>query len=560
MTNLPSSSPLRSVTRIVRRLGRIVRPDVEVHAAPTDIVVDWNVAVPVRDGTILRVNVFRPAGGGPVPVIMSAHPYGKDRIPFKTRSRRGLNPQYRVFVQPHRIRISAYTSWEAPDPAFWVPRGYAVINADLRGGGTSAGVDELLSDQEAHDYYDLIEWAGVQPWSSGRVGLDGVSYLAISQYKVAALKPPHLAAICPWEGFSDLYRDFARPGGVREDGFSIMWSNMTRLAARVRGNLRREIVARPERDDWYRARTPHLEGIAVPILVCGSFSDHSLHSRGSFEAFRRAGSAHKYLYTHRGGKWSAYYGADAANARARFFDVMLKGQGDPVADLPRVRLAVYDGGPEPIAVTHESAWPPTDLEPTVLALDARTRTLQPASAERREALTLRLPRERVSFMWTASETIDIIGSMMLRLYLELPDGGDAAIFAGVRKFRAGREVTFEGSFGFSGDMISKGWHRLAHRRRDEALSTPELPVYRHDVAEPLQPGEIVAVDIALLPHATRLCAGDVLRVDLRGDWHYARDPFFGQFPTGYQRSREAACTLHTGGAYDAHLAFRARPA
>jgi putative CocE/NonD family hydrolase len=71
------------------------------------------------------------------------------------------------------------------------------------------------------NYYDLIEWAGMQSWSSGLVGLDGVSYLAISQYKVAALKPPSLAAICPWEGLSDLYRDFAYPGGVREDGFSI---------------------------------------------------------------------------------------------------------------------------------------------------------------------------------------------------------------------------------------------------------------------------------------------------------------------------------------------------
>ena len=98
----------------------------------------------------------------------------------------------------------------------------------------------MFSDEEAQDYYDLIEWAGVQPWSNGRVGLDGVSYLCMSQYKVAALNPPHLAAICPWEGFSDLYRDFARPGGSREDGFSIVWNKGTSKVARLRGDFRRE--------------------------------------------------------------------------------------------------------------------------------------------------------------------------------------------------------------------------------------------------------------------------------------------------------------------------------
>lgn len=102
--------------------------------------------------------------------------------------------------------------------------GYVVINADTRGSGKSGGGKSVLSDQEALDYYDLIEWAAIQPWSNGKVGLNGVSYLAISQYKVAALKPPHLAAICPWEGFSDFYQDLGRPGGIREDGFVLTYS------------------------------------------------------------------------------------------------------------------------------------------------------------------------------------------------------------------------------------------------------------------------------------------------------------------------------------------------
>jgi putative CocE/NonD family hydrolase len=94
----------------------------------------------------------------------------------------------------------------------------------------------------------LIEWAGTQAASSGRVGLDGVSYLAISQYKVAALQPPRLFAICPCEGLSDVYRDFARPGGVLENGFSKLWSWLTGREARIRTSLYEAIVEHPERD------------------------------------------------------------------------------------------------------------------------------------------------------------------------------------------------------------------------------------------------------------------------------------------------------------------------
>ena len=110
------------------------------------------------------------------------------------------------------------------DPGHWVSRGYVVVNADLRGWGKSDGAGELFSDQEGLDCHDLIEWAAMQPWSNHRVGMSGVSYSAISQWAAAATRPPHLAAICPWEGFTDFYRDFARPGGVLENGFLSMWT------------------------------------------------------------------------------------------------------------------------------------------------------------------------------------------------------------------------------------------------------------------------------------------------------------------------------------------------
>lgn len=540
-----------------RRLRNFVRPNVIVTGVPANVQADWNVPVTVRDGTTLRVNVFRPAEPGNYPVIMSAHPYGKDRIPANSRSGRAANFQYRLFPQPEPVSFSAWTNWEAPDPGVWVPRGYVVVNADLRGGGTSEGTGDLFSDQEAEDYYDLIEWAAVQPWSNGRVGLDGVSYLCISQYKVAALAPPHLAAICPWEGFSDLYRDFARPGGSREDGFSIVWSKGTARFARLRDNFRREIRERPERDEWYRSKTPDIDRIQVPMLICASFSDHSLHSRGSFELYRRAASPLKWLYTHRGGKWSTYYSQRATAARIGFFDRFLKDAANGWDQRPAVHLEIYDDGPDPVATVQENVWPPADLDWRPLWLDAGAMALgeTPPAAQSGAAFST---GGVIRFQWPVPRDMDIIGPMALRLWIEAKEASDPVFFAGIRKFRGSAEVTFEGSFGFSGDMVSKGWQRAAHRELDAPLTTAEQPVHTHARPEPLTQGEIVPIDIALRQHATRFLKGDVLQIDVRADWHYPRNPLFGQFPTFYQASPRGSWALLSGGAHDSHLLFGSR--
>lgn len=540
----------------LRRLANIRRTAVTVLPAPAGVVTEWDAEVPVRDGTVLRVNVFRPATPDPVPVIVCAHPYGKDGFPARSG---GVNGQYRLFPQPHPIAFSEWTGWEAPDPATWVPRGYAVINADLRGAGTSDGTGELFSNQESQDYHDLIEWAGTRPWSTGKVGLLGVSYLAISQYGAAATRPPHLAAICPWEGLSDLYRDLAYPGGVREDGFTIMWSTLTDKTTRMTQKLRPQLLARPERDDWYDAHTPELERIEVPMLVCGSFSDHNLHTRGSFEAYRRVSSSQRWLYTHRDGKWANFYSAEALAAQAAFFDHFLKGVDNGWESAPPVRIAVHDEGPEPAAVLGDSDWPPADLNWTPLHLDLAGGQLSEGEIPGPATSAFDLRDGMLSLSWEATADVDLIGHNAVRLWISLEDTDDAHLFIGLRKFRGGRECLFEGSYGFGFDMLTRGWQRVAHRERDETLSTPWQPVHTHRHAEPLQPGQIVAVDVALRPHATRMRAGDTLRLDIRGTWHFPRNPLTGQFPAGYRRSPAGRCVIHSGGPYDSRLLLGMRP-
>ncbi len=106
-------------------------------------------------------------------MILSAHPYGKDAVPTRKRGGWKLNKQFRIMNQPEPLRISDQTSWEAPDPVWWVQHGYAVINLDTRGGGHSEGRGDLLSDQEADDIAKVIAWAAEQPWSTEGSGCSG---------------------------------------------------------------------------------------------------------------------------------------------------------------------------------------------------------------------------------------------------------------------------------------------------------------------------------------------------------------------------------------------------
>jgi predicted acyl esterase len=532
-------------------LWRIAFPTVRVTPPPPGIRFERDVPIQLRDGVAVRANVFRPEQGGRFPVLMCAHPYGKNALP--ARGPLGYLPpkRYRFMRQPEPVTFSAYTTWEAPDPGYWVPRGYAVVNLDLRGFGTSEGIGSLLSDQEARDYAEAIEWAAAQPWSSGKVGLNGVSYLAISQWRVAALRPPHLAAMCPWEGWTDAYRDLAYPGGVREDGFLRFWAPMTEREGHVDISLRDAQVAHPDWDDFWRARVPDLERIEVPALICASFSDHGLHSRGAFEGFRRIRSNQRFLYTHRGGKWSVYYSPEALALQTRFFDCFLKGEDNGMRAAAPVRLEVRERGDSAQAVREARSWPLAGTRWTRLYLTPGV--LQEKQPETTATMRFELPAGGASFRFEAPEDLELAGPMVLRLKLELTGTTDANLFAAVRKLRGDQHFPFEGSSGFGHDVVTKGWLRVAHRRIDPTRSEPHRPVLPCERPEPLPAGQIASLDIELLPSATLFRRGDTLRVDLQGHWFWRRSAFFGMFPFDYAPSSPGTAILHFGGPDAAHL-------
>jgi predicted acyl esterase len=538
------------------RLGLILRPPVTVSAVPPGLPEDRDVAVAARDGVVLRVNLYRPQGDGPFPVLLSAHPYGKDNLPKQARRGWRCSPQYRIMRQPAPVAFSAQTGWEAPDPAWWTQHGYAVINADLRGAGTSGGQGTLFSDQEGEDVYDLIEWAGAQPWSTGNVGMLGVSYLAISQYKAAALHPPSLRAICPWEGFTDAYRDLFTPGGMTEKGFSRLWQVGLRRTTRSTENFGRQRKLHPLRDQWWQSFVPDLGKIEVPMLVCASFSDGNLHSRGSFRAFQQVSSADKFVYTHRGGKWATFYSDPARQAQLGFFDRYLKGHDIPKP--PPVRLEVRERGNLIAEVRAEQEWPLARTTWRDLHLGPGG-TLRESASPAAGSVTFATRANAAAFTLPVTADLEITGPMRLSLWVSVQGADDTDLFIGAEKWAGSRYVPFEGSYGFGRDRIATGWQRASLRELDTASSTLSEPVHTFRNSQPLTPGQIVPLEIALGPSSTLFRPGDSLRLLIAGRSLAPRNPLTSTFPAAYAPAPRARCTLHWGPGMPARLRIPAIP-
>lgn len=516
------------------------------------IVIERDLAVPMRDGVHLFANLYKPATDRAYPVIMSVTPYGKDKLPDSiTTFFMRLSG-----VKFGQLNCSRLTGFESPDPVYWVQQGYAVVQADVRGKYKSEGHAGVLRQQDAEDYYHLIEWAASQPWSTGRVGLIGVSYLCMSQWYAAALKPPHLRAIVPWEGVTDLYRELAFHGGIPETRFVRLWTKKRIERGRNRRfpmaeNFLKEREAHPLDDAYWASKRPILENIVVPALLCASWSDHGLHTRGSIEAFERISSRQKWLFTHGRKKWETFYGEEALSWQKRFLDHFLKDIDNGMDRVPQVRLEIRKAFYQE-EVRSEERWPLASVQPTLLHLCAKTGTLEtvPVGSESTVQYRSTSRHERAVFSYRCELRVELIGGMRLKLWVSTSEGDDLDLFVILKKLDSSeREVFFSGFNGYERDCVAKGWLRASHRELDPARSTLLRAWHSHTRIEKVRSGDVVPLEIEIWPSATLFEAGSTLQLTIQGH-DAARYPGFGHRKLVNRGSH----TIFTGGPYDSCLA------
>jgi predicted acyl esterase len=496
----------------------------------------WDVPIVMDDGVTLRADLFLPLGEDRYPVILSYGPYAKG-LAFRD----GYPSAWDRLTQAHPEVLAsssgAYMNWEVVDPERWTPEGYACLRVDARGAGRSPGFMDPRSPREIDDIVACIEWAAAQPWSSGKIGMCGISYYAINQWQVASRRPPHLAACCIWEGSSDPYREQARHGGILCT-FRQHWFDMqVKTVQHGRG----EPICGPETlsdaelaanradpgqshyehqlaDAFYAERGPDLAKITVPLLSAANWGGAGLHGRGNFEGFVGAASEQKWLEAHGLEHWTEFYTDYGVDLQQRFFARFLKGEDEAWPDEPRVRLKVrrLDGFVE----RYENEWPLARTRWTRFYLDPRDRKL------RREpgaegSVAFEALGDGLTFLSAPLQAqTEITGPSALKLVLS-SSTTDADVFAVLRAFAPdGEEVVFQGAID-PHTPVGQGWLRASHRKLDPARSLPYRPCHPHDEQLPLTPGEPVELDVEIWPTCVVLPAGYRIGVTLLGrDYEY----------------------------------------
>jgi len=502
----------------------------------------WDVPIAMDDGLILRADVFRPVAAGRYPVILSYGPYAKG-LAFQD----GYPSAWERMVKQHPDVAAGssniYQSWEVVDPEKWVPHDYACVRVDSRGAGCSPGVIDHFSPRETKDFYNCIEWAGVQPWSNGKVGLNGISYYGINQWHVASLQPPHLAAMCIWEGAADWYRDMTHHGGI----LSTFWENWYDMQvktvqygagergkrSRVHGELvcgpeifsddqlagnradfGAEIAAHPLDDDYHRARSPVWSKIKVPFLSAANWGGQGLHPRGNFEGFVRAASRQKWLEAHGIEHWTHFYTDYGRDLQLRFFDYFLHGRKNGWDKQPPVQLQVRHV--DRFVERAEKEWPLKRTKWTKFHLDPTSGSLGEKAPKKKAVVRFEAMGDGVTFMTSPlQQETEIAGPSALKLFVS-SSTADADVFAVLRVFTPDlKEVVFQGAID-PHTPVGQGWLRASHRMLDKKLSKPYRPYHTHTRRQPLKPGEVVALDIEIWPTSIVVPPGYRVALTIRG--------------------------------------------
>ena len=545
------------------------------------MIVEKDVAIPMRDGAILYADVFRPKEPGKYPALLNITCYQKDKL----------------WVPPPDLeeRADPHHNWETVTPSWWVPRGYACVRVDTRGSGKSPGLSDPGSWQEALDFYDAIEWAAKQDWCSGNCGTAGISYHATSQWKVAGMNPPSLKAIMPWEGWADAYRDSAYHGGIFGLYFIATWT-ATHIAHHLLGkpstynpdafrNERLWQYARHNLDTgWWDNRKAHWDKIEVPLYSVGNWSGMALHLRGNVEGFVRAKSKHKKLRIHTGTHYHPFYSEEGKKDQLRFWDHWLKGKDTGLMDEPPVKLLIRTGGGGPYQFRHENEWPlartkwtrfylkasddanavdgslapnaPAETKPITYGATGMAKGGAGAIASSTTLAAGVTHRMGISFETAPLESdTEVTGPINLVIWVSSTTE-DMDIFATLRNVDAqGNDVWETGQQGQQ-VPVAKGWLRVSQRELDPELSLPYRPYHKHQRRLPLDAGKPVECQVEIWPTCMVFKKSHRIRLDVQPRDGVGSAPYthyHGEYNTGQN-------TVYTGGDKASYLLLPIIPA
>lgn len=484
-----------------------------------------------RHGDLVRADVYLPVGAdGPVPVLLGASPYQK--------ALRHLPPTPAVFPFIEYGPMQMY-----------LDEGYAYVAMDVPGMGRSEGTWDPVSRAEGDAIHDMIEHVATLDWSTGKIGMIGMSYYCWSQWNTARTRPPHLVTIGAFDGATDMYRDWMYHGGIPIQGFLNSWlygsvllqhmANGLSLTDHGRGDILSKMYEHPFDDDWQRTRSPfwELDQVDIPVLSIGAWGKASLHLRGNFEGFRLVRGPKQLLIVGAGTfaeTQTLYF--DEAFHRGEllpWYDHHLKGMENGVMERPRVRFFVQNDGDTLSA----DSWPPSDVSIAEFHLSGDRSGTQ--SSLNDGSLTEQPPlAAKGSTSWSYPDPKWMAGVTTIGRD-GIPDHFSRVITYTSAPFERHREFTGQGVLHLhaSSDQndldlfvklsvlpegtdtpkfikVSQGWLRASHRAEDADLTTEMRPFLKHDRAEPIVPGEIYELRVELLPMSVLVRKGDRLRLEI----------------------------------------------
>ena len=540
------------------------------------MIVEKDVKIPLRDGGYLYADIFRPdTATEKFPAIANITVYNKDKL----------------WIPPSDLEEEAnpYMNWEAANPLWWVPRGYACVRIDSRGTGKSPGRCEPSSYQESIDFYDCIEWLAKQEWCSGNLGTLGISYHAACQWRLANLNPPSLKAIIPWEGRADQYRDQAYHGGIFSMGFLGNWINQ-HMARHLLGRTRKynpdsfspdmlwQYLSHDLDSEWWRLCSARWDQIQVPVYTVGNWGGWGLHLRGNTEAYLCAASKHKKLRIHTGDHFRPFHSNEGKVDQLRFFDYWLKGMQNGIMDEPPIKLEIRTGGSKkPYAFRFENEWPlartqwtkmyfsiEKERSPEESHTEGRLVPDQVAAARKISysgsnpnkagigsgSSAAGIGRSGVSFVTDPmAHDTEITGPLMANLWVS-SSAEDMDVMVTLRNIDPDGNEVFE--LGQQGQpvVLTKGWLRASHRKLDAQKSLPYRPYHAHNERLWLEPDVPVECQIEIISTCIVLKKGHQLRVDIHAQ-DSAGSGNFTHFHADY--NEEAIHTFYAGGSMNSYI-------